>query len=294
MKAFEANVWDTSIYKLAESPFYVKDKDNEVFSFVDIPDGKFIRINKAGVRQEFCLGEAVGAAVPCKKGYLLAGTRGLYSLGSDKNDQNDKDNKAELIVDLTNEFESYRRCNDCKSDPAGRLFFGSSNGEDGYEPGGNLYILRSDKSFEIIEANTLISNGMAWNKAKDKFYFSDSLKHAVFIFDYDIASGDISNKKILFQIDNGVPDGLCIDDEDNIWVAIWGGRRIERRSGITGELLAIVNVDATNVTSCCFGGENNKTLYITTSGENQTGKYDGCIFICNVDISGPKPDKLVL
>ena len=288
MRKYVAEIFDSTKYELAESPFYIKGKDDEVFSFVDITAGKFIKMHKDGRREEFSLGEEMGSAVPYNGGYLLAGTKGLYLL-SDEDSSN-----AKLYVDLSSEFESYRRCNDCKADPKGRLYFGSSNGEDGYEPGGNLYLLNEDKSFTVLEANTLISNGMAWNKACDKFYFSDSLRHALFVFDYDVNTGIISNKKVLCEITDGASDGLCIDDEDNIWVAIWGGSRIEQRSGITGELMSVIDVDAKNVTSCCFGGDDNKTLYITTSGNDQTGEHDGCIFTCKVDISGPQPDKLVL
>ena len=118
--------------------------------------------------------------------------------------------------------------------------------------------------------------------------------HAVFAYDYDEASGDISNRQVLFEVKDGVSDGMCIDSEDNLWVAIWGGRRIEKRSTATGELLGIVEVDAQNVTSCCFCGPRLDTLFITTSGNGQTGEHDGCLFTCRVDTWGCPSDFVAL
>ena len=87
---------------------------------------------------------------------------------------------------------------------------------------------------------------------------------------------------------------MCIDSEDNLWVAVWGGRRIEKRSSVTGELLARVDVPAENTTSCCFCGENLDTLLITSSGEGLSGEYDGCVFTCKVDTKGCPPDYAII
>ena len=171
------------------------------------------------------------------------------------------------------------------------MYFGSSVLDDS-EPSGNLF--RYDKgSVKVMEANTKISNGMAWSKDKKKFYFSDSPFNAIFEYDYDINTGDLTNRRVLCEITNGVPDGLCIDDEDNLWIAIWGGRRVEHRSGATGELLGVIEVDANNVTSCCFYGENYDKLLITSSGDNEDGAGDGRIFTCKVEARGLKADVFV-
>ena len=108
----------------------------------------------------------------------------------------------------------------------------------------------------------------------------------------DIETGEISNRRVLFTVDEsiGVPDGLCIDSDDNIWLAIWGGNRIECHSGVDGELLAIVDVDATQTSSCCFLGDSNK-LFITTAGVGVSGEYEGCLFTCEVDATGVFCDK---
>ena len=102
--------------------------------------------------------------------------------------------------------------------------------------------------------------------------------------------GDIKIKQADTKISNGMTDGMCIDSDDNLWIAFWGGSRIEKRSGKDGSLLATVKVDAKNVTSCCFIGEKLDTLFITTSGNAQTGSHDGCLFSCRVDAKGVKED----
>lgn len=129
---------------------------------------------------------------------------------------------------------------------------------------------------------------MAWSADRKKFYFSDTLQYAVFSYDYDLETGEISNRQILFKPEenNGLTDGMCIDADDNLWVAFWGGSRIEQRSTKDGSLLSVINVDAKNVTSCCFFGDQLDTLFITTSGNAQTGEHDGCLFTCKVDVKG--------
>ena len=144
----------------------------------------------------------------------------------------------------------------------------------------------------VKQADTKISNGLAWSSDRKKFYFSDTLQYAVFEYDYDLETGAISNRKVLFKPEEGrgLTDGMCIDSEDNLWVAFWGGSRIEQRSTKDGSLLAVVNVPAKNVTSCCFMGDNLDTLFITSASTGQTGELDGCLFTCKVDVKGLECD----
>ena len=259
---------------LGESPFF--DERTGVLSFVDIMAHEFCMIRKDGSCSVQNVGQMVGAAVPADEAgtYLLAMTDGLYLFDGKKTD-------TKKLFDLTDVYESYRRSNDAKRDPAGRLFFGSSTWDSAYEAGGNLYCY-DNGSVKILQKNTKISNGMAWTKDNKTFLFSDSLEHCVFSYDYDIASGTISDRRVLFRVDDGVPDGMCIDRDDNIWVAVWGGRRIECHRATDGVLRAVINVPAEQVSSCCFYGEDQDTLFSTSSGEHVSGKYDGRLFSCKV------------
>lgn len=287
MKEYIAKVFSEEKYSLGESPFY--DHRTKTLSWVDITEGKFYRAGDDGKGEikSHSFGQAIGAAVPTEKNgsYLIAGSDGLYLF---------ENGKSHLIKNLSEYYESYQRSNDAKADAAGRLWFGSSVDDGLHEASGNLFCvdLVAGKKVEVREPNTKISNGMAWSRDCRKFYFSDTLQYAVFEYDYDLESGMISNRKVLFKPEEGkgITDGMCIDADDNLWVAFWGGSRLEQRSTKDGSLLASVKVDAKNVTSCCFIGDKLDTLFITTSGRGLTGKFDGCLFTCKVDVLGMKCD----
>ncbi len=270
MKRYNAIPLIDEKFKLGESPFW--DERTRVLSFVDITAGRFHRIMPDQSFLSFDCGQPLGAAVPAKKPgtYVFAATDGLYMF---------ENNSIKKAVDLKNCYKPWQRSNDAKADPAGRLFFGSSSMDESCGNNGNLFCL--DKSVRVLQPNTKISNGMAWDKSHKRFFFSDSLEHAVFVYAYNEGSGDISERRVLFNVENGIPDGMCIDSDDNLWVAVWGGRRIEHRSSSDGALLEVIDVPAEHVSSCCFSGEN--TLFITSSGDGLSGKDDGKVFTCRVD-----------
>ena len=270
MKRYQAVPFTDTKYRLAESPFW--DERTKTLSFVDIPAGRFYRIMSDGEIRMFEEGRPVGAAVPAVKpgAYVLAAADGIDYFENEA---------VRRIADLSSLYKPWQRSNDAKADPAGRLYFGSTSDDERAGFGGNLYCL--DSGIRIVQPDTKISNGMAWNRARTKFFFSDSTEHAVFSYEYDAATGDISGRTVLFPITDGVPDGMCIDADDNLWVAVWGGFRIEQRSSVSGELLAVVEVPADHVSSCCFVGEH--TLLITSSGDGLTGPHDGKLFTCRVE-----------
>ncbi len=283
MKTYTAELFSKEKYKLGESPFY--DPRTKTISWVDIPEGKLFTLGPDGRRREYSYGQAIGSAVPAEKegSYLIAGTDGLYLQMPDAS-------APTLIQKLSEYYKFYQRSNDVKADPKGRVWFGSSVDDDIHQASGNLFCLDPYEGGKISvkQPDTKISNGMAWSADRKKFYFSDTLQYAVFEYDYDLEKGEISNRKVLFRPPEGkgLTDGMCIDSQDNLWVAFWEGSRIEQRSTKDGSLLALINVDAKNVTSCCFIGDELDTLFITTSGRNQSGKHDGGLFTCKVDIKG--------
>ncbi len=269
MKIHRAELFSKKKYQLAESPFY--DARYDRISWVDITEGKlYIRESDSPVKT-ISFGQMIGAAVPLFEddGYLVAATDGLYVY------QNGIKKK---IYDLTREYESCQRSNDAKYDPEGRLWFGSIVFEEDTPHHGNLYSYK-DGTVLCRQSGTKLSNGMAWNRAADKFYFSDSDEKAVFVYDYDRETGSITGRKELFKVTGGVPDGMCIDKNDNLWVAVWGGSRLELRDGKSGEQLEEIDVPAVQVTSCCFYGSDDR-LFITTAGEGLDGEHDGCLFEC--------------
>lgn len=284
MKQYTATRFSLEKYRLGEGPFY--DVRSGRLSWVDILDGKLYTLSSDGRKECFGTGGPIGAAVPIRNsdGFVAALKDGLYRI---------ENGTTERWVDLSKEYQPYQRSNDAKADPMGRLWFGSSNDADGYAPSGNLYCYDRGE-LKIMQENTKISNGMAWSKDGKRFFFSDSLEHAVFVYDFDMTSGAISNRTVLFRVENGAPDGMCIDADDNLWVAVWGGRRVECRHSGNGEKLTEIEVSAENVSSCCFYGEKLDTLLITTSGEWHAGPEDGCLFSCRVDATGRAPDLVIV
>lgn len=278
-----AKLYDANKYRLAEAPFY--DERYDRLSWVDIIDGKLYTKESDNETQCFDAGQMIGSAIPMKDstGLILAGVDGLYTCVN---------NKLKKKIDLSRVYESYQRSNDAKADPEGRIFVGSSV-EGDHEPCGNLFSVHKGK-VKVQQQDTKISNGMAWSADGKKFFFSDSLEHAVFVYDRDPSTGDISNRRVLFEVTDGVPDGMCIDSDGNLWLAVWGGRRIEARSHKDGRLLDVIRVDAENVTSCCFFGKDLDTLFITTSGEDLDGNGDGRLYTCKPGVKGVFCDKAVI
>ncbi|MBP5266271.1 MAG: SMP-30/gluconolactonase/LRE family protein [Lachnospiraceae bacterium] len=268
-------------YVLGEGPYY--DPRYGRLSWVDI-EGKKVWYIRDGRKVAIDVQQRVGAAIPLAgdDGFALAMEDGMYTY---------RNGQIAQVVDLKNVYKEYWRSNDAKADALGRIWFGASVMDD-HDPEGNLY-LYANGNVACKVAGTKISNGMAWSSDKKHFYFSDSAEHAVYVFDYDEKTAAISNRRVLFEITDGVPDGMTIDAEDNLWVAIWGGSRVEKRSGATGELLDEVHLPAKQVSSCCFGDEDLRTLYITSAQVGLDGEFDGCLFRCRTNVQGVAPDYCV-
>jgi sugar lactone lactonase YvrE len=131
-----------------------------------------------------------------------------------------------------------------------------------------------------------ISNGLGWSPDGTTMYYADTQTGGVDAFDHDPSTGTVTGRRRLIDIDRGWPDGLTVDAEGCLWVALWDGWGV-RRYASDGSLLTTVDVPARRVTSCAFGGS---TLYITTA---RTGLRDfaaqpnaGSLFACEPGVAG--------
>lgn len=259
---------------LGEGPYY--DYRNGNISFIDIVGKKLFILDKNKKIKEVTFNEKIGAAIPIKdsNGFIVFGETKLFLY------QNDE---IKEYKDISSIVSNGMRCNDAKADREGRIWF-STMVDDGISmPHGGLYTIIDDKIMCMQE--TKLGNGLAWNKDNTKFYFNDSIEHKVFIYDYDINTGLISNRKVLSEID-GIPDGMAIDDNDNLFIAIWGGNRIEVRDSISGKILDIINIPTNLVTSCTFSGENYDELIITTASLSELDEYAGKVFKLKTNYKG--------
>jgi sugar lactone lactonase YvrE len=157
------------------------------------------------------------------------------------------------------------RFNDCRCDPQGRLWAGTMSKT--REPGvAALYRLSPGGEPERVIAGTTISNGLGWSPAGDRMYFVDSTTQRVDVLDFDAATGAVSGRRALVEIDprDGLPDGMAIDAEGGIWVCLFGGAAVRRYSP-EGVLDAAIALPTTNPTCPAFGGADLRTLYVTTA-----------------------------
>jgi sugar lactone lactonase YvrE len=176
-----------------------------------------------------------------------------------------RDGEAERTLAVVEEDVPDNRFNDCKCDPQGRLWAGTMS-KARARCTAALYRLAPGGEIERVIADATISNGLAWTPSGDTMYFIDSTTQRIDAFDFDAATGDISDRRTLVEIDphDGLPDGMTVDAEGSIWVCLFGGAAMRRYSP-DGTLEASIPLPTTNSTSPTFGGPDLRTLYVTTA-----------------------------
>ena len=160
------------------------------------------------------------------------------------------------------------RMNDGGVDRQGRFFCGSMPYDQG-GPRAAFYRYDPDGGIHLVFAGVTISNGVAWSAGGERMYYIDTPTQRVDVFDYDPAAGMPSARRPAVHIDprHGAPDGMALDAEGGIWVAIYGGHAVHRYTP-DGKLDAVIEVPPSQVTACAFGGPGLDELHITTSREN--------------------------
>jgi sugar lactone lactonase YvrE len=156
------------------------------------------------------------------------------------------------------------RTNDGACDAAGRLWVGTM-ALDERSPVAALYRVDPDYTVTTMLSGTTISNGLGWSPDGARFYFIDSPTQRVDVFACDPATGTLEDRRpfAAVELEGAVPDGLAVDAEGCVWVALHGGWGLNRYAP-DGDLIAEVRVPVARVTSCCFGGAELRDLYVTT------------------------------
>lgn len=228
--------------------------------WVDI-EGEILNFYNPSIRnnKEMFAGQRIGTVVPAESGQVIVALEnGLYALDP-------KTGTKKLIADPEADKPG-NRFNDGKCDPQGRFWAGtmSKNGETG---AGALYRLDSDSSVHKMIDNVSTSNGIIWSNDNSYMYYIDTPTHQVVRYNFNNDSGEITNPQVVIEVPEelGLPDGMTIDAAGNLWVALWGGSAVGCWNPESGELLRKIEVPAKNVTSCAFGDDDLKTLYITTA-----------------------------
>lgn len=240
------------------------DRDGVLY-WVDILQNKLHRFDpRDRSNLSYDVGESVSTVVLSVDARLLLGLRsGIGWLDP-------ATRRVGHIVD-PEPHKPHTRMNDGKCDPMGRFWIGSYC-ERAPEFDGALYCLHPNLELETKLSGIQCSNGLVWSADRRSFYYIDSPRHEIWGFDYQAQSGTIHDQRVVANVDAelGSPDGMSIDAEGKLWVAIWGGGCVQRIDPRTGRLELEIRVPAANVSSVAFGGEDLDVLYITTARVGRT------------------------
>ncbi len=193
------------------------------------------------------------------------------------------------------------RFNDGKCDARGRFWAGSLHEEGRNEAA--LYMLDGSGSIAKKIDQVSCSNGLAWSLDDRTFYYIDTPTRQVVAYDFEIATGELSNRRVVINVDpsDGLPDGMTIDAEGMLWVALWGGWKVIRWNPHTGEKLKEIGLPVSQVTSCTFGGKDLRDLYITSAkkGLNPAAlaaePHAGALFVVEgMGVRGIEPSRCIM
>jgi sugar lactone lactonase YvrE len=258
-----------------------------------------------GINETFDVKRMVSAVVPwARERYLLAQFDGFTRLDRVSGDLS--------VVAKVEGMPAGTRFNDGKCDPLGRMWCGTveesavtaaagqefETGAGGEvdtaahpEGAGSLYRLAPDGSVQRMAGGIRISNGMGWSPDFRRMYYIDSAASGVDVFDFDLEAGSISNRRRLISApaSEGLADGMAVDAQGYLWVAFFYGGAV-RRFAPDGIFDSELSLPVTQVTSCCFGGNDLEDLYVTTGGlpndEGEVDAHGGSLFRARPGVSG--------
>jgi D-xylonolactonase len=254
--------------------------DEQRLYWIDIPTGRIFRYEHASGTHEQCYGGEVvgGFTIQADGALLLFMARGAVKIW--------REGELTTVIDeIPGERES--RFNDVIADPAGRVFCGTMPTENQL---GRLYRLDTDGTLTVLLDGIGVSNGMGFTRDRERMYFTDSAKREIYLFDYDQATGALTDQRVFVQTPEGegIPDGMTVDAEGCVWSARWDGRCLVRYAPDGTEVLRI-NFPAKKVSSVTFGGTDYTDIYVTTAGGDrkaQEGPGAGALFHLNLGIRG--------
>jgi sugar lactone lactonase YvrE len=273
-------------YRLAEGPVW---HDGQLW-LVDIPAGELHRLGDESVGdRSWAFGDCLAAAAPSTDGRWILVLRDEIACF-------DPATGAVTPLARLPDVDSICgsvRFNDGKCDRFGRLWVGTM-ALDRRHGSGALYCVGDSREIRLVLPEITLSNGLGWSPDDTRFYYVDSRTRRIDCFIFDGPQGRLGARTVLagFGQDEGLPDGLAVDSQGDLWVALWGGGCVWKLDGRTGERIGRISIPASQVSSCAFGGRNLTTLFITTAVEGlsdlrrQAEPYAGAIFSFEVSVPG--------
>lgn len=251
-------------------------QENAVY-WTDIPAGRIFRYDCAtGEHHPIEIGRQVGGFTFQADGALLLfldkGSIALWRDGA----------LTYLVDEIPAEADS--RFNDVSADPAGRVFCGTMATD---ARKGRLYRLDTDGTLRVVLEDIGCSNGIGFTADHKTMYYTDSFAYNIYAFDYDEATGEISNQRLFSRAEEGggFPDGMTVDAEGNVWSARWDGNALVRYNP-AGVETGRIPFPVRKVSSAVFGDADCGTLYVTTAGGDQKetdGPAAGTLYALKID-----------
>jgi sugar lactone lactonase YvrE len=247
--------------------------------FVDMLAGDVLSLRPDGTVGRRHVGSVAAALRPRSRGGAVIGVERGFAL-------EEPDGAISTLPELWS--DTGVRMNEGGCDPDGRFYCGSM----AYEktPGAAaVYRLDRDGSTRVVLRHVTISNGLEWSPDGSRAYYNDTATSRVDVFDYDRDAG-LTNRRTFVDVppEDGRPDGLTVDSEGGVWVALNQGGAVRRYTS-DGRVDAAVEVPPRQVTACAFGGDRLDELYLTTSRENLPPDADplaGSLFRAEVGVRG--------
>ncbi|MGI0483902.1 SMP-30/gluconolactonase/LRE family protein [Pantanalinema rosaneae CENA516] len=268
--------------RLGEGPCW--HSGDRVLYWVDIYNHRVHQFNPAtGEHQWFEVGEVVGCLAPAgAQRLIMAMNHQLAFLDT-------CDGTVTPIVTIAHSHPE-TRFNDGKCDAAGRFWFGSVSV---HENTACLYSYDATGTVKVKETGLTISNGLGWSPDNQTFYLTDSARKTIYAYKFDLASGDLSDRRVLIDLtaESFEPDGLTVDQEGCIWSAMWNGWCVIRFDPAGQEMMR-VPMPVQRPTCCVFGNPDRMTLYITSASiglsetEIQASFYSGDLFSLPTEVTG--------
>ena len=276
---------------LGEGTLWVKEH-NSIY-FVDIKKKKICSLNIKNKKKKILkVNKEVGFIAHIKDHIFILGLQGELRI------QNLKSKKVLKSIPIEPKIK-LNRINDGKTDPAGNLWFGTMDNLERKIEKGSLYKLDKNLKLTRVDKNYRITNGPAFID-KYNFYHTDSPKKTIYKIKIN-KNNKIISKKIFKKLsaEEGVPDGMTLDKNKNLWVAHFRGACVSVFNN-KAKLIHRIKFPAKNITNCAFGGKNNKELYVSTAtkGMNKADlrkfRYSGFFFCVKTNAKGFLQKKFIL
>ncbi len=263
------------------------DYNTQTFYWIDILQNQLHIYNpKTATNRTIKMPSPIGTVVPDNNNNAIVALEdGIYKVSLDSEE-------ITLVSDIEKEVTS-NRFNDGKCDPNGNLWVGSMH-YDQSRPEAKVYKIEPDGKTTMMIDSVTISNGIVWTKDHKTMYYIDTPTSKIMAYDYNVEDATISNERVAVEVDakDGFPDGMTIDENDNLWVGMWNGDAVVNYDPKTGKIIKKIEVPAHNVTACAFGGPDLDILYITTASvdmneEEQAQKpLAGSLFMVKPGVKG--------